>query len=81
MKLSKYQRVERDAATGIVRIMDGSIGGAHSAHPNVEANKYNRRTHPTWREAWGFLYSPEVFTSTDEDKYAAKLCCCSACKR
>jgi len=80
MKLSKYQKLERDPATGIVRIIDGSIGGAHSAHPNVAANRNTRRSHPTWRESWGFLFSPEVFTSTEEDKYAATLCGCSACK-
>lgn len=75
MKLSKYQRIEHHS-TGLVRIIDGSAGVAHSAHPNVEDNRYNRRKHPDYTPAWGFLYSPEVFASTELDKLAARLCKC-----
>lgn len=46
----------------------------------MEANKYSRKLYPGWIEARGFLFSPDVFTSTELDKLAARLCQCHACK-
>jgi hypothetical protein len=79
-KLSQYQRAKQDPSTGLVWIEDGTAGVAHSAHPNVEANRETRRLHPTWLECRGFLYSPDVFTSTELDKLAAAYCQCGPCK-
>jgi hypothetical protein len=71
-----------DAPTGLVWIEDGTIGGAHSAHPNVEANRITRKLpqYRGWIEVRGFLYSPDRFVSTDLDKLAAKYCCCPSCR-
>lgn len=78
MTLNQHQKIQRHPS-GLVRIADGTAGVAHSAHPNVEDNSYNRRKYPDYTPAWGFLYSPEVFASTDLDRMAAKLCACPAC--
>lgn len=63
--LGPYQRAKFDPQTGLTWIEDGTAGVAHSAHPNMEANKYSRKLHFDWIECRGFLYSPDVFTSTD----------------
>lgn len=79
--LNQHQHAKYDPATGLVWIEDGTAGVAHSAHPNVEANRITRklREYAGWIEVRGFLYSPEVFASTDLDKLAAKYCQCSPC--
>lgn len=77
--LNQYQRIKQDPFSGMVWIEDGTIGGSHSAHPNVEANKITRRLHPDYTECNGFLYSREIFTSTDLDRLAAKYCQCASC--
>ncbi len=78
--LNQYQHAKRDPQTGLVWIEDGTAGVAHSAHPNVEANRVTRRMYPGRVEVRGFLYSPDVFTSSDLDKLAAKYCACPACR-
>lgn len=67
--------------SGLVRVIDGSTGVAHSAHPNVQDSKQNRRKHPGWIPAWGFLFSPDLVTGTDPKTETAKfLCACPACQ-
>lgn len=78
-KLNAYQHAKIDPSTGLVWIEDGTAGVAHSAHPNVEANKITRRQHPGRIEVRGFLYSRDRFASTDLDKIAAKYCRCPGC--
>ena len=68
------------ATSGIVRIVDTRIGGAHSAHPNIADTPHNRRAYPQFTPAFGWLYSPDVFTSTELDRIAAQYCACPACE-
>lgn len=79
--LGNYQRAKFDPHTGLAWIEDGTAGVAHSAHPNVEANKYSRRKYFDWIECRGFLYSPDIFRSTELDKLAARYCQCPSCQR
>jgi len=77
--LNPHQRAKFDPLTGLVWIEDGTAGVAHSAHPNVEANRQTRRIHPGRIEVRGFLYSRDIFTSTDLDRLAARYCRCCGC--
>lgn len=77
--LNEYQRPKYDPHTGLAWIEDGTAGVAHSAHPNVEANRYTRAKYPGWLECRGFLHSPEVFVSTELDRIAAAYCHCGPC--
>jgi hypothetical protein len=77
--LNEHQRAKYDPRTGLVWIEDGTAGVAHGAHPNVEANAQTRRMHPDWLECRGFLYSPEVYCSTELDQIAATYCHCGPC--
>lgn len=84
-KLNAYQHAKFDPATGLAWIEDGTAGVSHSAHPNVEANKYTRkdRRFSGWAQSGpsrAFLYSPERFISTELDALAAAYCQCHACK-
>ena len=80
-QLGQYQRPKYDPQTGLVWIEDGTAGVSHSAHPNVEANRFNRRKYQAqgWVESHGFLFSPEVFRSTELDHLAARYCRCNGC--
>lgn len=84
-KLNAYQHAKFDPLTGLVWIEDGTAGVSHSAHPNVEANKYTRRDRKFvgWVQSGpqrAFLYSPQRFVSTDLDALAASYCQCPGCK-
>lgn len=79
--LNPSQTAKYDPQTGLVWIEDGSAGVAHSAHPNVQANKQTRRMYRGRIECRGFLYSSDVFASTELDKLAAKYCRCDSCAK
>lgn len=81
-RLGEYRHAKYDPLSGLVWIEDGTAGIAHSAHPNVEANKYSRKDKRFvgWIEVRGFLYSPERFVSTDLDRLAAEYCKCPTCR-
>lgn len=84
-QVSEYVYLYRDTRTGIAWVENGSTGGGHSAHANIDASGsvrgmvsrgYWRKTDRTVR-SHGCIYNIDTLVVTDElDQIAADHCQC-----
>ncbi|ATN89016.1 hypothetical protein [Acinetobacter baumannii] len=86
MDVRPYVALYRDDRTGIAWVENGSLGIAHSAHPNIDASGSVRGMKDLgyWeRDARavrcrGFIYNIDTYVVSDNelDQLAAKHCQC-----
>jgi hypothetical protein len=84
-ELAQYVELHFDERTGIAWVADGTTGGGHSAHPNIDASGsvagmkklgYWRKEDRTVRSN-GFIYNVSKLVVSDKwDEIARQHCRC-----